>query len=90
MSWRGKLDELGFAYTRTADGIEVHGKAAHAMAPEEGVNAIARLCIALDAIGVQSNAIVSSPRRSARTPTPRASSAHAPTSRQASSTSTWA
>jgi len=53
----GKLDELGFAYTCTADAVEVHGKAAHAMVPEEGVNAIARLCIALDAVGVQSNAV---------------------------------
>lgn len=53
----GKLGELGFAYTRTADAVEVHGKAAHAMVPEEGVNAIARLCIALDAIGAQSNAV---------------------------------
>lgn len=52
-----KLDELGFAYTRTADAVEIHGKAAHAMVPEEGVNAIARLCIALDALGVQSNAV---------------------------------
>ena len=57
MTLAGKLDELGFAYTRTADAVEVHGKAAHAMVPEEGVNAIARLCIALDAIGVQSNAV---------------------------------
>jgi predicted dipeptidase len=53
----GKLDEMGFAYTRTADAVEVHGKSAHAMVPEEGVNAIARLCIALDAMGVQSKAV---------------------------------
>jgi predicted dipeptidase len=52
-----KLDELGFAYTRSEQGIEVRGKAAHAMVPEEGVNAISRLCIALDAIGVESKAI---------------------------------
>lgn len=52
-----RLDELGFAYTRTASAVEVHGKAAHAMVPEEGVNAIARLCLALDAVGAQSNAV---------------------------------
>ena len=34
-----------------------HGKAAHAMVPEEGVNAIARLCIALHALGMESKAI---------------------------------
>ncbi len=53
----GKLDELGFAYTRTARGIAVQGQAAHAMEPEAGVNAIARLCIALDAMGVESKAV---------------------------------
>ena len=52
-----KLDELGFAYTRRVGAVEVHGKAAHAMVPEEGVNAIARLCIALHAMGVESKAI---------------------------------
>ena len=52
-----KLDELGFAYTRKENGIEIHGKAAHAMIPEEGINAIARLCIALRAIGIESKAI---------------------------------
>ena len=52
-----KLDELGFAYEWNEDGIEVKGKAAHAMIPEEGINAIARLCIALNAIGIESKAI---------------------------------
>lgn len=52
-----KLDELGFAYTRTPGGIEVHGKSAHAMLPEQGTNAIARLSIALHAIGSESKAI---------------------------------
>ncbi len=52
-----KLDELGFAYEWKEDGIEVKGKAAHAMIPEEGINAIDRLCIALHAIGIQSKAI---------------------------------
>ena len=52
-----KLDELGFAYELNEDEIEVKGKAAHAMIPEEGINAIARLCIALRAIGIESKAI---------------------------------
>jgi acetylornithine deacetylase/succinyl-diaminopimelate desuccinylase-like protein len=52
-----KLDAFGFAYSRTAAGIEVHGKAAHAMAADKGMNAIARLCLALEAIGYQSKAI---------------------------------
>jgi succinyl-diaminopimelate desuccinylase len=53
----GKLDEVGFAFLRVEGGIEVSGKAAHAMIPEEGINAIARLCLALHAIGVESKAI---------------------------------
>ncbi len=52
-----KLDDLGFAYDRTADGLAVRGKSTHASEPELGVNAIARLCIALQAIGVESGAI---------------------------------
>jgi predicted dipeptidase len=52
-----KLDELGFAYARKEDSIEIRGKAAHAMVPEEGINAIARLCTALRAIGIESKAI---------------------------------
>ena len=52
-----KLDELGFPYEWKEDGIEIKGKAAHAMITEEGINAIARLCIALHAIGVESKAI---------------------------------
>jgi len=52
-----QLDTLGFAYTRKPNGIEIHGKAAHAMIPEEGINAIARLCIALRAIGITSKVI---------------------------------
>jgi succinyl-diaminopimelate desuccinylase len=51
------LDALGFAYTRRAGGIEVYGKAAHAMETEAGVNAINRTCMALEAIGVRSKAI---------------------------------
>jgi succinyl-diaminopimelate desuccinylase len=52
-----KLDALGFTYARKEHSIEIHGKAAHAMIPEEGINAIARLCIALRAIGIESKAI---------------------------------
>ncbi len=52
-----KLDHLGFAFERRTNGIEVRGRAAHAMIPEEGINAIARLCIALDQIDIQSQAI---------------------------------
>ncbi|HTP01280.1 MAG TPA: M20 family metallopeptidase [Anaerolineales bacterium] len=52
-----QLDQRRFAYEWKDDGIEVKGKAVHAMIPEEGVNAIARLCIALCAVGVQSKAI---------------------------------
>jgi predicted dipeptidase len=52
-----KLDELGFAYERRKGEIEVKGKAAHAMVPEEGINAITRLCTGLHAIGTDSKAI---------------------------------
>jgi succinyl-diaminopimelate desuccinylase len=52
-----KLDQLGFEYEQHEDGIEVKGRAAHAMIPEEGINAIARLCIALKAIGIESKTI---------------------------------
>jgi predicted dipeptidase len=52
-----KLDQLGFEYELNEDGIEVKGRAAHAMIPEQGINAIARLCIALNAIGIESKAI---------------------------------
>ncbi len=52
-----KLEELGFEYERTDAGIRVLGQAAHASLPEKGVNAIARLAIALDAIGCQAKTI---------------------------------
>jgi predicted dipeptidase len=51
------LEELGFNHSRTATGMQILGKAAHAMEPEEGINAIARLCIALHALGVESKAV---------------------------------
>jgi acetylornithine deacetylase/succinyl-diaminopimelate desuccinylase-like protein len=52
-----QLQALGYAYNINADNIEVKGKAAHALAAEEGVNAIARLCVALRATGIESKAI---------------------------------
>jgi succinyl-diaminopimelate desuccinylase len=52
-----KLDQLGFEYEWHEGAIEVKGRAAHAMIPEEGINAITRLCIALKAIGFESKAI---------------------------------
>jgi len=52
-----QLESLGFAYTRNGNSIEVLGKAAHAMDAEEGINAIARLCIALQGTGIESKAI---------------------------------
>jgi predicted dipeptidase len=51
------LEQLGFAYRRSTRGIEVKGRAAHAMATEEGTNAIARLCIALSQVGLESKAV---------------------------------
>ena len=52
-----QLQALGYAYNVHFDNIEVKGKAAHALAAEEGVNAIARLCVALRATGIESKAI---------------------------------
>ena len=52
-----KLEALGFEYERTGQGIRVLGQAAHASLPEQGVNAIARLALALDAIGCQAKTI---------------------------------
>jgi succinyl-diaminopimelate desuccinylase len=51
------LEALGFEYARRGAGIEVRGKAGHAMEPEAGINAISRLCIALAAIGIRSKAV---------------------------------
>ncbi len=52
-----QLQALGYAYEQNADHVEVKGKAAHALAAEEGINAIARLCVALRATGIGSKAI---------------------------------
>lgn len=51
------LHSLGFAGERSGDGITVQGKSAHAMSAEEGINAICRLALALDNIGVDDPAI---------------------------------
>ncbi len=52
-----QLDTLGFPYERRTKDIKVLGRAAHAMSTEDGVNAITRLCLALDALGRESNAV---------------------------------
>ena len=52
-----KLGELDYDHERIDAGIKVLGKAAHASVPETGINAIARLCIALQAIGLESKVI---------------------------------
>lgn len=52
-----KLRELGFAYVPQAAGLTILGKPAHAQVPEEGINAITRLCIALYEIDVHSSVI---------------------------------
>lgn len=52
-----KLDELGFAYEMKDGAVAVAGKAAHAMKPQEGINAITRLAMALDAMGSDSKAV---------------------------------
>lgn len=51
------LSVLGYDYETHNNGIKVLGKAAHAMSTEEGINAIARLCIALHATGLDSNSV---------------------------------
>jgi len=51
------LGELDYDYERPDGGLRVLGKAAHAAIPETGINAITRLCIALQAIGLESKVI---------------------------------
>lgn len=53
----GELKKLGFDYNRDGDKVIVSGKGAHASKPQNGVNAIARLCIALNNVGLESKAI---------------------------------
>ncbi len=53
-----ELDSLRYNYkTNGSDEIEVLGRAAHAMATQKGINAIARLCTALYNIDERSSAI---------------------------------
>lgn len=52
-----ELRSRGFDYVRNEDLLIVVGKAAHAMEPENGISAIARLCVALDALGTESAAV---------------------------------
>jgi predicted dipeptidase len=62
------LDRLGFEYEVFEESIEVKGRAAHAMIPEQGINAVARLCIALNAVDLQSKAINFVARESGQDP----------------------
>ena len=52
-----QLDSLDFPYRQDNGQIAVLGKAAHAMEPEKGTNAICRLAIALDKMGISSAVI---------------------------------
>ncbi|SHH32448.1 dipeptidase PepV [Tepidibacter thalassicus] len=52
-----ELDKLGFEYKLENNNITVFGKGAHAANPQYGINSISRLCIALNNLGIKSNAI---------------------------------
>ena len=52
-----ELQSRDYEYARNDTVLIVTGKAAHAMEPENGINAIARLCIALDILGTESGAV---------------------------------
>lgn len=52
-----ELHSLHFDFARNNEQLIVNGQAAHAMEPERGINAIARLCIGLDALGTESRAV---------------------------------
>lgn len=52
-----ELDKLKFEYTQDGEKIYVLGKGVHSAVSDTGINAIARLAIALNNIGVESNAI---------------------------------
>lgn len=47
------LDSLGFEYAREADAITVAGHSAHAKDAEKGVNAISRLLMAMNQVGMK-------------------------------------
>lgn len=52
-----ELDKLKFEYTQDGEKIYVLGKGVHSAVSDTGINAIARLAIALNNIGIESNAI---------------------------------
>ncbi|RDY24274.1 Sapep family Mn(2+)-dependent dipeptidase [Romboutsia maritimum] len=52
-----ELDKLKFEYTCEDEKVFVLGKSVHSAASDKGINAIARLCIALNNIGVKSSAV---------------------------------
>ena len=52
-----ELRARGYEYARNDTVLIVAGKAAHAMEPENGINAITRLCIAIDVLGTESGAV---------------------------------
>ena len=52
-----ELQSRGYEYARNDTVLLVAGKAAHAMEPENGINAITRLCIAIDVLGTESGAV---------------------------------
>ncbi|HSQ89950.1 Sapep family Mn(2+)-dependent dipeptidase, partial [Romboutsia sp.] len=52
-----ELDKLNFEYTQDGQKVCVLGKSVHSAVSDSGINAIARLAIALNNIGVASNAI---------------------------------
>ncbi len=54
---KAELDRLGFEYKSEEDSITVIGKSVHSQKCNEGVNAIVRLCIALNNINIKSPAI---------------------------------
>ncbi len=51
------LEELGFQFQKHENATEVLGKSCHAKSPEDGVNAVSRLAIALNKMGKQNDAI---------------------------------
>lgn len=51
------LDDLEFKYESMDGGLSVTGKSFHAKEAEKGINAVARLCMGLDKVGVRNPAI---------------------------------
>lgn len=54
---KSELEKLGFEYTCEDNKVCVIGKSVHSAISDTGINAIARLCIALNNIGEKSNTI---------------------------------